>query len=143
MIMEKSEMFGVLILELKRDEGLRLKPYKDTVGKLTIGVGRNLDDVGISEDEAMLMLENDLIIAFKEAQRVVPDFLKKPQQVQRALVNMIFNMGTTRFLGFAKMLDAIDKDDFKLAAQEALDSKWASQVGPRAIRIARLFEDAA
>ena len=49
-----------IILDLKLDEGLRLKPYRDTVGKLTIGIGRNLDDVGISEAEAEYLLSNDL-----------------------------------------------------------------------------------
>lgn len=128
--------------QLVIDEGLRLKPYRDTVGKLTIGVGRNLDDVGISEAEAFLMLDNDARSAAMEARNAFPWYSGLPEPVQRGLVNMVFNMGLPRVRGFRKMLAAMEAGDFQTAAVEALDSKWARQVGARADRIAELFRSA-
>src|SRR5438105_4864784 len=79
--------------ELIRDEALRLKPYKDTVGKLTIGVGRNLDDKGISEAEAAVLLENDIAehVALLDAK--LSWWRKLDEARQNALANMCFNMG--------------------------------------------------
>lgn len=128
--------------DLIRDEGVRLKPYKDTVGKLTIGIGRNLDDVGISEEEARAMLNADVDRAESQLRKTFTWFLTAPEPVQRALVNMCFNMGITRLTQFGKMLSALANKDYDLAASEALKSKWATQVGARAVRIAELFESA-
>jgi lysozyme len=111
-----NEKFNRLREMLIRHEGLALKPYLCTAGRLTIGVGRNLDDVGISELEARLMLSNDI-----------------------ARVNMIFNLGISRFKGFKKMIAAIVVGNFERAAEEMLNSKWADQVGPRARELARMM----
>jgi len=78
--------------QLTRHEGLRLKPYADTVGKLTIGVGRNLDDVGITEDEALMMLENDIKIARDELLSHFPAFNSLHDARLDCLINMVFNM---------------------------------------------------
>lgn len=128
--------------DLTRDEGVRLKPYLDTVGKLTIGVGRNLDDTGLSSNEVELLLENDIRSAMTELDREIPWWRKRPHSVQRALVNMTFNLGWPRLSGFKKMLVALESRKFDVAAREALDSKWARQVGDRATRIAALIRDA-
>lgn len=126
--------------DLIRDEGLRLKPYRDTVGKMTIGVGRNLDDMGITAGEADHLLENDIGRALDELRRTFAwfDSLGEPQQ--RALANMTFNMGLPRLLGFRRMLDALKRGDYRQAAIEARDSRWAAQVGDRAWRVSKLME---
>ena len=128
--------------DLKRDEGLRLKPYRDTVGKLTIGIGRNLDDVGISEREAMALLESDLEWVTSDLDRNAPWWRRMPEPAQRALANMTFNLGWSRLSAFRNMLAALQIADYATAAEEALDSKWARQVGARSERIAALYREA-
>jgi len=125
--------------QLIRDEGLRLKPYRDTVGKLTIGVGRNLDDNGITRDEAECLLHNDLARVYAELHHALPDLSLDPVR-GAVLGNMAFNMGIGRLLGFRKMLAALRVGDFAQAAVEMLDSDWATQVGSRAHRLARQME---
>lgn len=130
-----------LLKELERDEGLRLHPYRDTVGKLTIGIGRNLDDVGISEAEARFMLANDAARAERDARRALPSFDDLSDARKRALVNMSFNLGLPRLLGFKNMLAALAAGDYERAAAEALDSVWARQVGDRAERIVTMIRE--
>ncbi len=132
-----------LVRDLVRDEGMRLKPYTDTVGKVTIGVGRNLDDVGISEAEALAMLDADIDRSMADLDRTLPWLFERPEPVQRALVNMCFNLGWPRLSGFRNMLAALEAGDYDRAAAEALDSRWARQVGARAERIAALFREGA
>jgi lysozyme len=124
--------------DLVRDEGLRLKPYKDSVGKLTIGVGRNLDDNGITEAEAMILLDNDIERARLDLDRNAPWWAEMPEPAMRGLLNMCFNLGWPRLSRFRKMLAALERGDWASAADQALDSRWALQVGPRATRIADL-----
>lgn len=132
-------MMQDLIEDLKRDEGFRSHPYKDTVDKWTIGYGRNLDDVGISRAEAEYLLNHDVGIAYEETRADYPWIKEAPLDVQRGLYNMAFNMGRNRLSGFKKMLAALEDGNYGKAADEALDSKWATQVGARATRIANLF----
>ena len=128
--------------DLIRDEGLRLKPYVDTVGKLTIGIGRNLDDRGITEDEAMMLLDNDIEIVRRELIAITSDlWYLLPDDIHRALLNMAFNLGVPRLMKFKKMWTALKFVDYGKAADEALDSKWARQVGDRAERIATLIRN--
>ena len=129
--------------DLIRDEGERLKPYKCTAGKVTIGVGRNLDDVGISKHESRMMLEEDIKRIGWELDRNIEGWRQYPEGVARGIANMCFNLGWPRLSGFKKMLAAIREGDYDRAADEALDSKWANQVGARADRIAALFRGAA
>ena len=129
--------------DLIRDEGERLKPYKCTAGKVTIGVGRNLDDVGISKHESRMMLDEDIKRIGWELDRHVDGWRTYPDGVALGLANMCFNLGWPRLSGFRKMLAAIESGDYNKAADEALDSKWAKQVGPRADRIAQLFRSEA
>lgn len=129
--------------DLIRDEGLELKPYRCTEGKLTIGVGRNLDDRGITAAEAVILLDNDIGIVRQELKAKIADlwyFL--PDDTRRAVLNMAFNMGVPRLMGFKKMWAALKFGDYQAAADEALDSKWARQVGVRAERIAALIRGA-
>jgi len=125
--------------QLERDEGLRLKPYRDTVGKLTIGVGRNLDDVGISVDEAYYLLKNDVQTTIDALHEKLPwtynPGLSNPRFY--VLVNMAFNLGVSGLLGFRRFFAAVEAGDWEEAAMEMLDSKWAAQVGNRAHRLAK------
>lgn len=127
--------------QLPIDEGVRNKPYRDTVGKWTIGVGRNLDDVGVSEDEIALMLKNDIARADKGARSIVLSFDHLSDARKAVLVNMCLNMGVTRLSGFVNMLGAIHEGKFDEAANQMLASKWAQQVGNRAVRLAKAMRE--
>ena len=115
--------------QLKTHEGFRSKPYRDTVGKLTIGYGRNLDDVGISREEGEALLSNDVHKAFAAVAVKVKNFGALTEARQACLVNMAFNMGINGLLKFQKMLAAIEVGDFESAAQSMLSSLWFQQVG--------------
>lgn len=124
---------------LRKHEGLELKPYKDSEGKWTIGIGRNLDDIGISPDEAYYMLENDIKRSVDEANRFTW-FAALNEARQEVIVQMIFNLGLPRFLGFRKMLAAMHEGYIHVAAEEMLNSLWARQVGSRATELALILE---
>lgn len=121
--------------QLERDEGLRLKPYRDSVGKLTIGYGRNLDDRGITRGEAALLLDHDITDAWNDVEAAFPWSRHLSEPRMGVLVNMAF-MGIGRLRGFVKMLAAMQRRDWKTAAAELLDSKYHQQVGLRAERLA-------
>jgi len=125
---------------LQKHEGLRTRPYKDTVGKLTIGIGRNLDDIGISEQEAFFLLNNDIQQAVDLTKRILPEFEELDDLRQEVLVNMAFNMGN-RLREFRKMLAAIINGEYNVAADEMLLSRWAKQVGQRAIDLAKWMKE--
>lgn len=121
-------------------EGLKLKPYLCSAGKLSIGVGRNLDDRGISRKEAMFLLEEDIKVCLDELEKL-SWYTKQPSGVQTALVNMCFNLGMPRLLKFKKMIAALDGMNHHRAAIEALDSLWATQVGQRAKDVVSVIRD--
>jgi len=120
-------------------EGIKLKPYHCTAGKLTIGVGRNLDDRGISQATATQMLEEDIEIVLDELKRALPFWENLKWNYKEALVDLAFNMGVPRLMMFRKMLSAIEADDPDKAAEELLESRYASQVGIRASNISALL----
>jgi lysozyme len=128
-----------LIAMLQRHEGLRLKPYKCTAGKLSIGYGRNLDDMGISEVEAMVMLRNDIEQCYQELE-MFSWFEDLDQVRQEALVDMLFNLGLPTFLEFKKTLKFVAEGKYSQAAEEMLRSKWADQVGDRAKELAYMVD---
>lgn len=125
---------------IKKCEGYSAKPYKDTVDKLTIGWGRNLDDVGISTDEAELMINNDIMSSINDLKQY-SWYLIQPESVKNALINMRFNMGMPRLLAFKKMIRALINKDYVRASMEALNSKWANQVGQRAKDVAVMIRE--
>lgn len=129
-----------LIETLIRDEGLRLKPYKCTANKLTIGVGRNIEDRGITREEAMFLLKNDINICKNELTRSFYFYKELDVRIQEVLINMCFNIGLPRLLSFKKTLKLIEKGDYEKASIEMLDSKWARQVGDRAIRLSNIVK---
>ena len=131
-----------LKVDLLRDEGCGLKPYVDTVGKITVGIGRNLTDRGITLEEAKHLLENDITAVVIELDHKLPWWRGLPEHKQRALANIAFNMGLPRLMNFRKMLAALECGEWDTAAAEALNSAWAEQVGERAQRIAQEFRRA-
>ncbi len=125
-----------LVSQLQRHEGVRLRPYRDTVGKLSIGVGRNLDDRGISRDEADYLLGNDLETAQRDCEGMFSSWYPSLDSVrQAALVNICFNLGAEKLLSFERALGAMAAKQYGRAAREFLDSKWARQVGQRAVEL--------
>lgn len=127
--------------QLRTDEGVKAKPYRDSVGKLTIGCGRNLDDVGLSSAEIAMLLENDIDRATVDAQALFPTFDELSDNRKAVLVNMTFNLGKERLGLFRKLRRAIAALDFNSAYVEMVSSQWADQVGARATRLAKLMKD--
>ncbi len=124
------------IQQIIRDEGLRYKAYTCTALKVTIGVGRNLEDNGLSHEEVMFLLNNDLERCADEVEKNLPWFPHLKDQRAAVIINMTFNLGITRLLQFKRMLAAVEKGDYLTASKEMLDSKWARQVPKRAERLA-------
>lgn len=118
-------------------EGLELKPYHCTADKLTIGVGRNIQDRGITEDEARYLLKNDIKIVEDELLTRQPVVAGLDSVRQRVLVDMGFNLGLPILMKFQNMWAAIEDEDYHEAARQMMDSRWASQVGRRAERLAQ------
>lgn len=127
--------------QLIRDEGWKTRPYRDTKGKLTIGVGRNLDDRNLSPNAIHLMLNEDVMLAIVTASDIfgAAEFDSWGDARQQAICNMIFNLGETNFRKFFNLIGAIKIHDWNAAAKHALDSLWARQVGVRASRIAHML----
>ncbi len=122
--------------QLEKHEGLRLKPYTDTVGKLTLGIGRNLEDKGITEQEALFMLNNDVDYFYKKLIKELPWIVNLDDARQNVLVNMAFNLGVGGLLSFKNMLSCVVNVNFDGASEEMLNSKWARQVGNRSVELA-------
>ena len=135
---------SVMVDQLIEHEGLRLKPYRCSVGKLTLGYGRNLGDKGITEEEARCLLKNDISECIADLQKIFDGrFWNLPEIVQRVMVDMRFNLGSTGFKGFKKMIAAVKAEDFAQAALEMKDSKWFVQVGQRGKTLVAMMRKAA
>jgi len=131
-----------LIEMLKRHEGVETHAYTDSVGKVTIGVGRNIDPdggLGLSQKEITYLLQNDVDRVEQELVYSLPWFEYMEWQRMDALVNICFNLGLPRFLKFKKALAAAEDQDWELCADEFMDSRWASQVGQRAVELTTLI----
>ena len=128
-----------ILFMLKRHEGFRAKPYTDTVGKLSIGYGRNLSDVGVSEEEALFLLLNDVTTAEHELYKSYKWTVLLDEPRRDVLINMMFNLGATKFGEFTRMLAALEARDFAMAATEMMDSQWATQVKGRANELAQMM----
>jgi lysozyme len=125
-----------LTAQLKRHEGFRSKPYLCSAGKLTIGYGRNLDDVGVSRSEAFELLRQDIARARWDVEKNIECANKLNIPRQDVLINMCFNLGIYNLLLFKKMIAALEKRDYDEAAKQMLNSRWAVQVGYRAVELA-------
>lgn len=125
---------------IKRHEGVRTHPYCDSVGKMTIGVGRNLTDRGLSVDEVELLFKNDMRIAEQILDIWCENWHSFGDYQRIALMSMAYNLGGPRLSKFVKMRVALQARDFITAAAEALNSRWAKQVGGRARDIAAMIK---
>ena len=122
--------------QIKSDEGLRLKPYKCSAGKLTIGYGFNLEN-GIPQHFADMLFDLSMQSATRNAVSIISDYNLKPSwQLRDILIQMCFQLGKTGVLGFKKMLTALEKGDYKTAAKEMLNSDWHRQTPKRCERLA-------
>lgn len=123
---------------LIKHEGYKSRAYIDTVGKITAGVGRNLSDRDIDDQTIDRWLEEDIIFFYGQLSFNFSWFEKLNEPRKLALIDMCF-MGFKKFIGFKKMISAIEQDDFESAAKEMLDSLWAKQVGNRAIELSNII----
>lgn len=128
-----------LLKSLSKHEGLRLKVYRDTEGHLTIGFGRNLETLEITEEQAHEWLVEDSAAAADEAERF-PEYQYLDNDVrQNVFIELVYNMGAPKVRQFRKMLAAITVQNWTVAAAEMMDSKWARQVGQRSETLATMM----
>lgn len=125
---------------LEQHEGFEPLPYKDTVGKLTVGFGHNLD-APMSEHLARLILKEDLKVAVRDLITVFPKVDTFTTNRKHALTDMCFNLGLSKFREFRRMISAIDHNDWNTAANEAQNSEWYKQVGNRGKKIVKMLRD--
>ena len=130
--------------QLIRHEGMKLELYKCPANKWTIGVGRNLEDRGVTEEEARFLLSNDISISVDELQRTFNWFHLLDDTRQRAIVDLHFNLGLNRLKTFKKTIGLIEEAiegrvEWSQVSSELLDSKWSTQVGQRAEQIADMM----
>jgi lysozyme len=129
-----------LLNQITRQEGYRQFPYRCSRGKLSCGIGRNLEDNGITLDEAQYMLSNDVRHATLDCEKMFPIFYELDVVRQCVLINMMFNMGAGKFGLFKEFRVAIQKKDFRTAAREMQDSAWFQQVGNRAVELTKQLD---
>ncbi len=129
----------ILVTQLIRDEKEMLHPYMDPAGVITIGVGRNLTDMGISHDESMLLLEHDIDAAIHDLNSF-PWFAALDPVRQRVLINMRFNLGLPRLLGFQRLLRLLGEQDYQAAGVAMRDSLWFTQTKFRAVRLVQAMQ---
>ena len=147
---------GRLINQLEIDEGKRLAVYVDTEGYKTVGIGHMIKDddpewlrnlnpgESIKYPQMYKLFFEDLSNAIQDAAIVFEDVWNDlPETVQEVVVNMLFNLGRNNFLTFKKTIKAVYDNDWEKMAEEMMDSKWATQVGPRAVRLQRRVRDIA
>lgn len=134
--MDRQRLFS----QLRLHEGVEHKPYKCTAGYLTIGVGRNIEERGLSDDEIDYILNNDVNIATDELVDTFDWYSDLDDVRQRVVVDMVFNLGMPRFKQFKNMIAAIEAGDWMEASNQMMDSRWAQQVGLRASRLAEMME---
>lgn len=129
---------------IKRHEGKNMRgnrhmPYQCPAGKWTVGWGRNIQERGISEDEAELMLRNDIRDSKNELTLHFGFFDRLDEVRQMALIDMHFNMGYTKLSKFVNMIKAFYREDYEAAADEAVDSKWYRQVKSRGVEVVAMI----
>ena len=130
-----------LVEMIKRHEGVRSKVYMCSAGYETIGVGINISEsgLGLSDDEIDYLLENDIKRVTEELQDTYFWFGGLNEARRDAMVDICFNLGLTKLRGFVNALTAMSREQFDVAADEFMDSKWAQQVGTRAIRVTEMI----
>ncbi len=120
-------------------ESYRQFPYMDTTGHLSIGIGRNITDRGISQSEALILLDDDIQYFSSKLSRLFHWFDGLDDNRKICLVDLIFNLGVNGFCGFTRMLAAIENDDFETCSEEILSSKAALQCPERYQQLAHIM----
>ncbi len=136
-------MSSIIIEMLRQHEGVRTHAYRCTENKTTIGVGRNIDangGIGLTADEINYLLANDVKRVNAELIAAFGWYKTLGTPRKDAIMDICFNMGLPRLLKFKKALAAMAKGDYVTASAEFLDSKWAKQVGMRAVTITDIIE---
>jgi len=128
------------ISNLKKSEGFQAKVYKCPAGKLTVGYGRNLEDRGITQFEAEYLMMNDVEDTEKELSNRLSYWNRIDRVRQEVLIDMGFNMGVGGLLKFVKTLGFVEKGNYRQASEEMLRSRWAEQVGNRAIKLSQVMK---
>lgn len=117
---------------LIKHEGIRVHPYKCSEDKLTIGIGRNLEANGISEEEAMYLLDNDIDRVIKNLDKIFPAWKVMPSKARLVCIDMCFQMGITGFMNFRRTRALMEMGAWLEASEELLRSKYAVQTPNRA-----------
>lgn len=115
---------------LASEESIRFKPYTDSVGKLTIGIGHNLTDNGISQAICDAMFQEDIYEVMDDLDKELPWWQNLDDVRARVFADLCFNMGITTLCTFTKMINASVSQDWSVAAIELRNSKWFTDVGP-------------
>jgi len=149
-----------LFTQLARHEGVMRKPYVDSKGNLTVGIGFNLNDStnrkilaklgikqadinkGLSDQQIKSLFDESLRIAKLDAQKFLPNLNSHPIQVQNAIIDMAFNLGLPKLNKFVQFKKSLQQRDYTSASRHMLDSLWAKQVGNRATYLASLVRSA-
>lgn len=137
-------MIDEIAEQLRVHEGLICHAYKDHLGYWTIGYGRLIDERrggGITKEEAEMLLQNDIRNRIDRLNNAIPGFGSYPVCVQKALVNMAFQLGMDGLLNFKKMIAALENGDYVKAAEEGLDSRWAQQTPNRAKEVTDMIRE--
>lgn len=134
-------MIDDVVAALKQDEGLRLSSYQDSRGVWTVGYGRNLQTMTITHDQAERWLVEDLNAAYHALDSRCPWAEQLDPGRHGVLLQMVFNLGIGGFLGFGKMLAALQRKDFTGAALEILNSQAAKQAPNRYARFAKVIRE--
>ncbi len=126
---------------LKVHEGFSQYAYKCKLGVTTVGYGRNLETRGLTENEAEYLLRNDIDEADNWCSVSLPYYKTLSVARKSVLIDMYVNLGATGLLKFKRMHAALENKDYTRAAAEMLDSRWATQVGNRAIHLSKIMDD--
>jgi len=131
--------------ELENDEGVKYEIYNDHLGYPTFGIGHLIldsdpeygSDTGteVSEDRVKEAFASDVVGVVSDCETLYPDFEELPEEAQRIIANMMFNMGRPRLSKFKGMKRGVDAQDWNMAADEMVDSSWYKQVTNRADRL--------
>ena len=137
-----NDIHDKIVKDLIRDEGLRLKPYRCTAGKLTIGIGRNIEDKGITESEARYLLNQDIFECKRDLESLFTNqvWMFFPEDVIRVFVNMRFQLGGNGFRKFKRMITAARMHNWNEVARQMRDSRWYRQTTNRAERLIVMIE---
>jgi lysozyme len=133
-----QDLKSICTTKLIEHEGIKYKPYLDTKNKITIGIGRNLTDRGMSKDEVIILFNNDLDLVISQLSNY--DWYNKLDDIRKyVLIDMCFNMGIDKILGFKDMITYLEQSNYSKAADEILSSKFARDTKSRAIDLFKIM----